>query len=297
MRLLPILAVIFLCMCTAGCIQSHAEVHENRTIVDAYGVSVDVPRSITRIVSLAPSETEIVCELGKIDLLVGRTDYCDYPASVESIQSVGGPKTLGIEAIVGLKPDLVLATTVTDSTKIEGLRAMGLPVVVFKLGSVDDICSNIAIVGEMLDCGDTARQVIGNLHQRRDMVHAASQQAAPVRVLYVLWDDPLTVAGNGTLQHDLITIAGGVNLMADVEGYVVVSDEAVVSRNPDVIIVSETHAVDTAPIKGRLLEKTTLADISAIQSGRVYTIEGDLANRPGPRVLEAMELFASCIHV
>ncbi len=296
MRSLLITGTLLVMISAAGCIQAGESSLKTSTMTDDTGAVVEVPVKVERIVSLAPSETEVVCVLGQGDRLVGRTDYCNFPAEVRDIPSVGGPKTLSIEAIVGLRPDLVLATTITDTTIVEGLRAVGVPVLVFRLESLDDVYANIACVGDILGCSDTAELVVSGMRLREESVRANTCHASPVRVMYVLWDDPLIVAGNNTLQNDLITAAGGINIAADAEGYVIISDETVVSGQPDVIIVSETHAAGTVPIKERLLEKPTLSDIPAVKTGRIYTIDGDLANRPGPRMIETLEMFASCMH-
>ncbi|WP_301663526.1 ABC transporter substrate-binding protein [Methanoculleus frigidifontis] len=296
MRTALFCVTLVLLLTTAGCLQATDDAAATLAVTDDTGVQAVLSTPVARVVSLAPSETEVVCALGMDALLVGKTDYCNYPPKIEGAQSVGGPKTLNVEKIIGLQPDLVLATTVTDTTKIEGIRAMGIPVLIFRLESLEDIHRNIETVGTVLDCPDAAAALVGRMQEREANVSAARHPAEPAAVLYVLWDDPLYVAGNNTLQDDLIRRAGGVNIMADAEGYVVASDEAVLTRAPDVIIASTSHTAGTAPIKDRLLARSVFADVPAFRNGHIVTIDADLANRPGPRMVDTLELFAACIN-
>ncbi len=295
MRSCLIFVIVALLLGTAGCLQASEGPGNTLTVTDDTGVQAVLSPPIERVVSLAPSETEVVCALGMNALLVGRTDYCNYPPELGDVPSVGGPKTLNVEKIIELQPDLVLATTVTDTTKIEGVRALGIPVLIFRLESMEDIHRNIDTVGAVLGCPDTAAALVGNMQEREANVSAANTVAEPIKVLYVLFDDPLYVAGNNTLQDELIRRSGGVNIMADAEGYVVVSDEAVVTRAPDLILASTSHTAGSAPIKDRLLAKSIFAEIPAFKNDRIVTIEADLANRPGPRMIDTLEIFAACI--
>ncbi len=172
---------------------------------------------------------------------------------------------------------------------------MGIPVLIFRVESLEDVHRNINTVGAVLGCPDAAQTLVGRMQEREAAVSSAQTPAEPVKVLYVLYDDPLYVAGNNTLQDDLIRRAGGVNIMADAEGYVVASDEAVVTRMPDVIIASTSHTAGLAPIKDSLLTKSVFKEIPAFRNDRIVTIDADLANRPGPRMIDTLEFFAACI--
>jgi len=281
----------------AGCTDLNATAAgEEKTFIDDTGTAVTVPADVTRIVSLAPSETEIVAYVGALDRLVGRTDYCNYPPGIEGVASIGGPQTMSVEKVVELQPDLILATSVSDTIRVEGLRAMGFPVLVFRLKSLEDIYRNIGVVADVTNSGSTADELISQLRAREEAVSGAAHASEGVPVLYVLWDDPLYVAANNTLQHELIVKSGGVNIMEDASGYVIASDEAVINRAPEIILASTSHTLGSAPIGDRLMEKSVFADLPAIKNGRIYTIDGDIINRPGPRMLDALEWVSSCIN-
>jgi iron complex transport system substrate-binding protein len=298
MKCLPLLfSFLLLFSVFAGCsAPGEPSGPEPRAFTDDTGVEFEIPDRVERIVSLAPSETELCCAAGGCDLLVGRTDYCNHPAGVEQVETVGGPRSFSVEKVIGLSPDLVLATTVSDSIRIQELRSAGLTVVVFKLETVDDIYRNIESIGILLSSPEVPEELVRSLKARQEEIEQRSHDGEEVKVLYILWDEPLRVAGNNTFQNDLITRAGGINIMEDTEGYATVSEETVVNRAPDIIIVSREHTAGLARITDRLLSKPSLAEVPAVKNEQIFEMEADLVNRPGPRVIEALEKFSQCIN-
>jgi iron complex transport system substrate-binding protein len=292
--------IILLMVCTvllltfAGC--SAPSGMPERTFTDDTGITVKIPERVERIVSLAPSETELCCAAGGCDLLVGRTDYCNNPPGIEGVETVGGPRTFAVERVIELSPDLVLATTLSDPVRIHELRSAGLTVVVFRLETIDEIYRNIESIGILLSIPDTAEELVETLAARQKEIEQRSQGGDRVKVLYILWDEPLYVAGNNTFQHDLITRAGGTNIMEDAEGYATISEESVVNRAPEVIIISREHTAGLTRIADRLLSRPSLADVPAVKNQRICEMEPDLVNRPGPRVITALEMFSQCIN-
>ncbi|NYT07852.1 MAG: ABC transporter substrate-binding protein [Methanomicrobiales archaeon] len=294
MKIIALMTCSLLLIILAGC-SAPAGIPE-RTFTDDAGTTVNIPDRVERVVSLAPSETELCCAAGGCDLLVGRTDYCTNPPGIEQVETVGGPRTFAVEKVIGLAPDLVLATTVSDPVRIQELRSAGLTVVVFRLENIDDIYRNIESLGILLSVPDSAAELVENLTARQREIEQRSPGNERVKVLYVLWDEPLYVAGANTFQNDLITRAGGINIMEDTEGYVTISDEAVVNRAPEVIIVSREHTAGRTRIADRLLSRQSLADVPAVKEHRICEMEADLVNRPGPRVITALEMFSRCIN-
>jgi iron complex transport system substrate-binding protein len=296
MKLIPVLSCAILLLIMAGCTTIEDQSDSTLRFTDDCGTSMEIPAHVERVVSLAPSETEICCAVGGCPLLVGRTDYCTYPAEASGVETVGGPRTFSVERVIELDPDLVLATTVTDSIRVQEMRAAGLTVVVFRLETLEDIYRNMKVMGTLLGTEDDARRLVANLSARQAEIEEESHSAEPVRVLYVLWDEPLYVAGNNTFQNDLIVRAGGINIMADAEGYATVSEEAVVNRAPQVIIASREHTAGLSRISDRLLSRPALAEVPAIKENRICEMDPDLVNRPGPRVINALEMFSQCIN-
>jgi len=279
---IPLIFILVALAIAAGCTDTGA----------AAGPSADIEKTPS-VISLAPSETEIVYAVG--GTLIGRTEYCDYPPRALSVPTVGGPKTLSVETIARLDPDLILATTVTDTMVVEQLRTLGYDVRVYDLQTLDDIYQNIREVGALLHRSDDARALIGDLTRRQEAISSSVSPGPRVPTLFVIWGDPLYVAGNQTLHHQLITLAGGENIFADREGYFIASEEAVVQRAPEVIITSTSHTAGTASIVEALRAKTAISSIPAIENDRIYTIPADLINRPGPRVIDGLEQMTLCM--
>ncbi len=280
----------------AGCAAPQEASPSKTVITDATGVSVPIPQEVRRVVSLAPSESEIVAALGGMDRLVGRSDYCDYPPELSAIPSIGGPRSLSTEAIVSLNPDLVVTTGIVDSARIDELRALGLTVVVFEPKTIDDIYENILLMGRLLGEEEQAEAMVGEMQAKEQQITSRYQGIDHPSVLYLLWHDPLYIAGNDTFEHDLLIHAGGVNVMEETRGYVVVSDESIVQREPDVIIVCQSHTAGLVRLKDKVLEKPAFSGLTAVVNRRICEVNADLANRPGPRVIKALESFAECIH-
>ena len=294
MKIIPLMVCSTLLLALAGC--SAPSGIPEKTFTDDTGITVEIPDRVQRVVSLAPSETELCCAAGGCNLLVGRTDYCTNPPGIERVETVGGPRTFAVERVIELSPNLVLATTVSDPVRIQELRSAGLTVVVFRLETIDDIYRNIESIGILLSLPDTAEELVETLAARQKEIEQRSPESDRVRVLYILWDEPLYVAGNNTFQHDLITRAGGINIMEDAEGYATISEESVVNRAPEVIIISREHTAGLTRIADRLLSRPSLADVPAVKNQRICEMEADLVNRPGPRVITALEMFSACIN-
>ena len=288
--------LLLLIACTGCIVPGQPPEQDMRSFTDAAGEDYRVPDHVERVVSLAPSETELLCAAGGCGLLIGRTDYCTYPEGIEGVETVGGPRSFSVEKAIGLSPDLVLATTVSDPIRVQELRSAELTVVTFKLETVDDIYENIESLGILLGSPGTAGELVRNLKARQEEITQRSRGDRETKVLYILWDEPLRVAGNHTFQHDLITLAGGTNIMGDTKGYATISEETVVNRAPDIIILSREHTAGLARIRDRLLSKPSLSEVPAVKNQKIYEMDADLANRPGPRVIEALEMFSRCIN-
>lgn len=285
-----LLAVFIVVLSAAGCTSSPGSVGDSKNgttiITDDTGTAVAVPKYPTRVVSLAPSETEIFYAVNTNNTgisLVGRTDYDDYPSQVYSVPSVGGPQTLGVESIVSKDPDLILATTVADKTIIQQLRSLGYPVLIFSLEDFNDIYNNIEDVGKALGLQGNADNVVKDMKAVVSEIQNSPHADPEPRTMYVVSIDPLYVAG-------------GVNIFADKNGYFIASDEAIIDRQPEVIIVPYNGMGGGLDIKSTILSNKDLSDIPAVKNGRVYEVDDDLVSRPGPRITEGLERFYQCIN-
>jgi iron complex transport system substrate-binding protein len=259
------------------------------------GRRVRVPDHPARIVSLAPSITETVFGLGDGDRLAGVTDYCDYPPEATRKPRVGGIATPNFEAILALRPDLVIATSESNyADHVERLTSLGLPVYVVRPVDWETVFESIERIGDVLGRGAVARAQVAAMRRDADAIGLAVAGAPRPRVLYVVWPNPLIAPGRGTLINDLIQRAGGESVTAaEPLPYPRLSLETVVERRPDRIIVGR-HGQESVEELLRGWER--LGSVSAVREGRVYGVDGDLVHRPGPRMVEALRALARVIH-
>jgi iron complex transport system substrate-binding protein len=259
-------------------------------VFDDLGRLVAINGTPQRIISLAPSNTEILFALGLGDKVVGVTDYCDYPPEALNKTKVGGYINPDIEKIVALNPDLVLAAYGTPMDVIINMAGLGLTVYGIKTTDLDDLLDDIRRVGEITDKEVEAQTLTSEMENRIQAVTNQTEELGQrPRVFYMLWNDPLWTAGSGTFIDELIEKAGGVNICENVTGYAEISLEDVLASNPEIIITSEL-SYDWA------MNATELASTNASQTGRIYTLDDNLVQRPGPRLVEGLEWFAYFIH-
>jgi ABC-type Fe3+-hydroxamate transport system substrate-binding protein len=264
-------------------------------VTDMLGRRVRTPDHPVRIVSLAPSITETVYVLGEGDRLVGVTDYCDYPPEATKKPRVGGISTPNFEAILALRPDLVIATSESNYAEhVERLASLGLPVYVVRPVDWETVLESIDRIGGVLGRDAAARAQVAAMRRDADAIgHAVAGVPRP-RVLYVVWPNPLIAPGRGTLISELIQRAGGESITgAEPLPYPRLSLETVVERRPDRIIVGR-HGQETVEELLRGWER--LGSVSAVREGRVYGVDGNLVHRPGPRMVEALRALAHVIH-
>jgi iron complex transport system substrate-binding protein len=261
-------------------------------VVDDLGRLVAINVTPQRIISLAPSNTEILFALGLGDEVVAVTMYCDYPPEALDKEKVGDYYGPDIEKIVALlQPDLVLATDFHRFDLIPALEQQGFAVFAVAPQTLDDVLESIERIGEIAGKEAEASQLV---YEMTSKIEAAEEQTRDLEqkpgVFYMTWHDPMWTIGRDTWIDDLINIAGGVNIFSEnFEGGAMVQIEWVVLHNPEVVIASE-WSYDWA------MNATELASISASQTGRIHTFDDDLAQRPGPRLLQGLDWFAYLIH-
>jgi iron complex transport system substrate-binding protein len=268
-------------------------------IVDGLGRQVTISAIPQRIVSLAPSNTEILFALGLGDKVVGDTEYCNYPEAAKIKPKVGGFSTVDIEKVVSLRPDLVLATQIHDKTAIPALENLGITVVALTPDSLNDVLDSVKLVGKITGQDKEASELVKDLSTRIKEITDKTQKLSPdqrPRVFYVTWHDPLMTAGTGTLSNNVISQAGGQNIASDITGDKAIDLETVINRDPEVIIVSVGMGTGEDLPWQYIKSESRLKNTQAMLTGRVYKIDGDLIHRPGPRIVEALEQMAQFIH-
>ncbi|MFC1966533.1 ABC transporter substrate-binding protein [Chloroflexota bacterium] len=268
-------------------------------ITDQLGRIVALDKPPQRIISLAPSNTEILYALGLADQVVAVTDYCNYPLEVKAKPTIGGFSTPNIEEIVALSPDLVLATSMHENKIIPQLEGKGLTVLALNPKTIDDVLEAILLTGKVAGVEGNATALVDGMRQRIKAVADRTSGLTPEqkpKVFYVVWHDPLKTAGSETLQDELIQKAGGTNVAQGLTAYANISLEVVVKEDPEVIIAGIGHGSGHDQTFQYAQVEPRLRDTDARLNNRIYAINSDLASRPGPRIVEALEQFAQFIH-
>ena len=301
MLVLLILVLLMLAMFCGGCggpaniagenAGSGSGADPRAKVIDQAGRELVLYRVPQRIVSLSPANTEFACALGLGERLVGVTDYCDYPPGVEDKPKVGGFADPNLEQIIAMEPELVLAGDM-HSDVTEKLEDMGIAVLVLTPVTLDDVYASLELLAEVTDSDEECAELTTKMQERIGAVQdalASLDERERVRVYFEIYADPLMSVGKRSVIHEIITLAGGANIFADVDDtYPTVSAEAVVNRNPQVILFPNYHGTEEL-LSGLLQERPGWSKISAITSGRVHGVDNDAFSRPGPRIVDAVE--------
>jgi len=268
---------------------------------EATNQAADPASRAERIVSLAPSNTEILFALGAESQMVGRDSFSDYPAGAAQIQDIGGGlMALNMELIVSVQPDLVLASPLTPSEQIVDLENLGLTVyVVPNPTSFDGLYENLRTVAEFAGRESEGEALVAALHTRVAAVTEQVAMASARPVVYYELDatDPNApyTSGPDTFVDLLIKSAGGENFGAGLSGeWVQVSVEELLSRQPDVIVLGDyTYGGVTAE---QVRARAGWDALTSVQENRIFTFDDNLVSRPGPRLVDGLEAMAKLLH-
>jgi iron complex transport system substrate-binding protein len=273
---------------------------ESNSFTDDQGQVVQLEGAPQRIVSLAPNITEILFAIGLGDRVVGVTGFCNFPEEAQAVEKVAGFNTLSVEKIIAAKADLVLASRGNDREGVETLRKMGVPVFGVEIQSVEQLLERIERLGKLGGVEEQATALRQALGKRVGKVRAKvdSLEERP-RVMWGYLGEPVYTAGGNTMIDDVFALAGGTNVGRLAPGaWPQVSLETMVSWAPEVIITTGNMGEEKA--FEEKLEEMRRTDgwksLPAMRDRRVYNIDGDLLNRAGPRLIDALEQIAALLH-
>ena len=250
-----------------------------------------------RVVSLAPSLTEIVCAVGGADCLAGRTSACTQPPEVVgNVPVVGGFGTPTLEAVARIRPDWVIAVALEDRQMSAAMERLGLRCRVIPCRTLDDVPRAMEEVGGLLHREESARRAAAKVRAQIEDVRRTVPAGPPPLVFLEIWGDPLMTVGRASFLSDLLALAGGRNAADDIErDYFEISPEAVVARDPEAILMFE--APDNAAALRRARSRPGWSSLRAVREERVYGgFDADLVHRPGPRVAGAVRTLRRCLH-
>ena len=269
------------------------------TVVDATGESLTFEAAPQKIISVSPAETEILFELGLDEQIVGVSDFDNYPEAALDKPKMGAIYQPNVESMIAAESELVITGVSMSEEAVNKLRDLGI--VVFKTDprTLEDVLGNIELFGQITDTQAEAAALIERMKQERDEVTEAVQSisAEEKKKVYIEFSPGWTV-GKGEFMDELITLAGGVNAAADLEGWTQISEEKIIQDNPDVILYS-SHVVDEESgmtldeiIKGR----PGWDQITAVKNGAVIAVDDNLMSRPGPRLTLGLKEIAKTIY-
>jgi len=258
-------------------------------VTDARGKEVVIKARPMRIVSLTPSNTEILFALGLGGRIAGVTKFCSYPSEARKKPKVGDVST-SAEAVLALRPDLIIAHSFINSKVISQLEGLGQTVFAIDPKTIGEVQRDIRTLGKITSRPKTADALAKKMEREIEAVRASRKGKAPQKVLVVIQSSPLWAAGPKTFVDEMIKIVSATNVSSDARpGFVPFSKELAITRNPDVIIVGFKADVNF------FLTSPAWKNTSAAVHHRVYAINPDLLMRPGPRLSQGLREMAKVI--
>ena len=233
--------------------------------------------------------------IGAGDQIVARTDFCNFPLDVASIKSLGGfdGKTFSIESVIAQEPDFVYLFTVMHDHLIPTLEKYGIQYYVSDATTIEDVINEIKEVGILTGHEVQAKKVADEISSTIEAISKTTSSTTKTPTVYwEIWNSPYMSIGNTSFIDEIITAAGGKNIFADIDqGYPTVSEESIIARNPDVIIIPSDSPLSADDVKAR----KGWANISAVKNNNVYKVDADITSRAGPRVKDAIILINECL--
>lgn len=276
---------------------------EEENVSEAYTVTDDLDKEISfeqapeTIVSLIPSNTEIVFALDKGDKLIGATDYDNYPEEAAAIERVSDSVAFNAERIIEMKPDVVLAYSTGEAPpELALLEDADIPVFVIESAtSFEEVYGDIKQIASVLAVEDKGEQLIEEIQtQIEDVQKKLAAVEDKKEVYFEISPSPeIYTTGKSTFQQEILTHAQVDNVFGDLEGWPNISEEEVIVQDPEVILTTVSYVEDAV---GDIKARASWSEIEAIKDGDVYFVDSDITSRPGPRIGEAVQLVAETVY-
>ncbi|MFE0507443.1 ABC transporter substrate-binding protein [Peribacillus butanolivorans] len=266
------------------------------TVTDDTGKKIKFDKVPETVVSLQPSNTEILFELGLGDKVVGVTDFDNYPEEAKDIEHVSDSVNINAEKIISLKPDAIIAYTIGDETTMKPLEDAGIPVFIIKSATnFDDVYGDIGQIAEVMGVAEKGEELVKDIQNQITSVEEKIETLDKKEQTYfeISPAPEIYTTGSETFQQEILETAGIENIFADQKGWVKVSDEEIVKRNPNAIITTATYADDAVD---EIKSRKGWEDINAVKNDQVYLLDENIMSRPGPRIGEAVELAAKTVY-
>jgi iron complex transport system substrate-binding protein len=263
-------------------------------LVDDYGRTIKLDSIPERIVSTAPTPTEMLFAVGAGDLVVGVDSYSDYPAEVANITKVGD-YTLSTEVIISLQPDLIISSDLVPISQLELLEDQGIPFVILATRTLDDVLKDLRLVGILTGHVDEANELVDELEDRIEAVTSKTQAVDLVKPRVYLEYYPYWTYGPGSFGDDLIALAGGINIAENTSSeYPMLTSEFVIAQDPEIIVYTVGYMTTTTA--DEISSRPGWDVITAVSEGDIHSMDDNLLSRYGPRILDGLENLAALLH-
>ena len=265
-------------------------------VMDDRGVEVAFDAVPETVVSLQPSNTEILFGLGVGDKIVGATDYDTYPPEALEIERVSDSVVFNSERILELNPDVVIAYTIGEEDALKVLEDAGVKVFVIQSAtSFEDVYGDIEQLATVMGVEEKGEQLNKEIKAKIADVQAKVKDVeTPKNAYYEVSPPPsLYTVGGDTFQQEILDAANVINVFSDLQGWPQVSEEDIIAKNPEVILTPNNYIEDAV---GEILGRNSWNTVQAVQNKQVYLLDADTLSRPGPRIGEAVELVAKAVY-
>ena len=277
-----LLAVLMILSMTSFAVAEDAAI----TVTDMHGREIVLNEAVTRIVALSPSDCEILCAIGCEEMLVGRGKYCDYPESILTLPELATGENLNVEEILALEPQVVLMSDMNQTDEqVQQLEENGVKVVVSQSTDIEGVYTAIRMISTLMGKQAEGEAVIADMTATFDYISSLCEESDKTiyfEVMPLEWG--LWTAGDKTFMHELAHICGMENAFADITDWQAISQEQVIERDPDYIVLV-TGMGETAV--DEVLGREGWGDMKAIKAGAVYNADSYAMTRPAPRLAEA----------
>lgn len=288
-KILALLLCTLLLIC--GCAKTQEPKNTTVSVTDMTGRLIELDAPATKVVALSASDCEILYAIGAGDTLVGRGEFCDYPAEVTSVTSVQSGYEANIEQIIALEPEVVIMTKMGQTVEqVAALENAGIAVAVSDAQNIEGVYTAITLIGELTDRSENAAALVDSMKASiakiaekvdSDEEKTVYFEVSPLQ--YGLW-----AAGSNTFMDELATLIGLKNTFFDVDGWGEVSAEQVVERDPDYIVTTSMYYGEGPTPVEEILSREGWQDMKAIKGNRVFNADSNEISRPGPRLVNAL---------
>ena len=269
------------------------------TVTDMSGREITLKEPATRVVALTAADCEILYAIGAGKTLVGRGEYCDYPAEVFDVPSVQSGYETNIEQIMALEPQVVLMATMAQSVEqVEALEKAGIAVVVSDAQDIEGVYTAIRMIGKLMGYDDNAESLIAGMQDTFAGLKEASKGDGSESVYFEVsplqWG--LWTAGTGTFMDEITQLLGLKNAFGDVEGWGEISEEQVIERAPDYIVTITMYYGEGPTPEEEIMNRAGWENIPAVANGKILNLQNNELSRPGPRLADGAELMYEFIY-